>query len=105
MTPVQRLAKPAVRQALSRASRQLSSTQVTGSSGAGMVQATLSGDGRLVKLHVNPVIGKEGPRAIEDLVAAAVNRAHDRLREQTRAAVLSQLPKDVDPAMILRAMP
>lgn len=100
-----RAVQPAMRRALSAASRKLSSQHVMGESGAGMVQATLSGDGRLVKLHVNPMLGKEGPKAIEDLVAAAVNRAHDRLRETTRHEVLKQLPPGVDPSMVLRAMP
>lgn len=94
-----------MRRALSDASRRLSAQEVMGESGAGMVKATLSGDGRLVKLHVNPSIGKEGPKAIEDLVAAAVNRAHDRLRETTRTELRKQLPPNVDPAMVLRAMP
>lgn len=65
----------------------------------------LAGDGRIVDLHVNPAIGKEGPKAIEELVAAAVNRAHDRLREETRKQVLESLPPNVDPAMVLRALP
>lgn len=103
--PLQRIARPAVRQALSHASRKLSSTHVTGESGAGLVQATLAGDGRIVRLHVNPAIGKEGPKAIEDLVAAAVNRAHDRLKEETRKQVMANLPPDVDPTMVLRALP
>lgn len=71
-----RAAKP-----LSRAISVASKTQVTGQSGMGLVHATLSGDGRLVKLHVSPAIGKEGPKAIESHVSAAVNRAHDRLKE------------------------
>lgn len=70
-----------------------------------MVRATLAGDGRIVKLHVSQGIGKEGPKAIEQLVAAAVNRAHDRLREETRKQMLSRLPPNVDPAMVLRALP
>ncbi len=94
-----------MRRALSAASHKLSSTQVTGQSGMGLVQATLAGDGRLLKLHVSPAIGKEGPQAIEELVAAAVNSAHDRLRENTRAEVLKMLPKGVDEQMVLRTLP
>lgn len=94
-----------VRQALSTASRALSSMHVTGESGKGLVTATLSGDGRLVNLNVSPSIGKEGPKAIEDLVAAAVNRAHDQLREETRKKIMESLPPNVDPTMVLRALP
>lgn len=94
----------AVRQALSAASRALSSTQVIGESGRGLVRATLSGDGRLVDLNVSPSIGREGPRAIEELVSAAVNRAHDQLKEETKKQIMSSLPPNVDPNAILRAL-
>lgn len=95
----------AIRQALSAANRALSSKQVVGEAGKGLVRATLAGDGRIIDLNVSPSIGKEGPKAIENLVAAAVNRAHDRLREETRKQVLATLPPNVDPAMVLRALP
>lgn len=94
-----------IKQALSTAGRTLSCTQVDGEAGRGLVRATLAGDGRILNLHVNPAIGKEGPKAIEELVAAAVNRAHDRLREETRKQVMASLPPNVDPAMVLRALP
>lgn len=99
------ISRTGLRAALSSAGRALSSTRVQGESGHGLVRAVLAGDGRIVDLHVNPAIGKEGPKAIEELVAAAVNRAHDRLREETRKQVLESLPPNVDPAMVLRALP
>lgn len=52
-----------------------------GEAGQGLVRATVSDDGRLIDLHVSSAIGKEGPKAIQGLVYAAVNRAHDRLIE------------------------
>lgn len=79
MSGVARNAARPLRRAMSVAS----DMQVTGQAGMGTVQATLSGDGRLVKLQVSPAIGKEGPKAIESYVCAAVNSAHDRLRELT----------------------
>lgn len=95
----------AVRQALFSASRTLSSTHVVGESGRGLVRATLSGDGRLVNLDVSPAIGKEGPKAIETLVASAVNRAHDQLKEQTRKHIVASLPPNIDANLVLRALP
>lgn len=94
-----------VQRALSTAGRTLSSTRVMGESGKGLVRATLAGDGRIVDLRLHPAIGKEGPKAIESLVAAAVNRAHDALREETRKTVVGSLPPNVDAAMVLRALP
>lgn len=93
------------KKALSTAGRALSSTRVEAEAGQGLVRATLAGDGRIVKLHVSPAIGKEGPKAIEELVAKAVNRAHDRLREETRSQIIQNLPPNVDAAMMLRALP
>eukprot|EP00177_Eucheuma_denticulatum_P000903 GFKZ01001641.1.p4 GENE.GFKZ01001641.1~~GFKZ01001641.1.p4 ORF type:complete len:107 (+),score=16.26 GFKZ01001641.1:664-984(+) len=98
-------ARTSLRAALSSASHALSTTRVSGEAGKGLVRATLSGDGRIIDLHVANSIGKEGPKAIEELVAAAVNRAHDRLKEETRKRVLDSLPPNVDPAMVLRALP
>lgn len=94
-----------IKKALSMAGRALSSTRVVGESGQGLVRATLAGDGRIVDLHVSSAIGKEGPKAIESLVAAAVNRAHDRLREETRKTIIGSLPPNVDAAMVLRGLP
>lgn len=103
--PVGAATQTAVRAGLARAGRTLSSTHVVGEAGQGLVRATLAGDGRIVKLHVAKGIGKEGPRAIETLVVSAVNRAHDRLREETRRQVMSDLPPNVDPSMVLRSLP
>lgn len=100
-----RTSQLAVKKALSVAGRQLSTTRAVGESGRGLVRATLSGDGRIVDLHVDSAIGKEGPKAISELVAAAVNRAHDQLREETRKQMINSLPPNVDPAMVLRALP
>lgn len=94
-----------VRQALFAATRALSSTQVVGESGKGLVRATLSSDGRMVNLDLSPSIGKEGPKAIGSLVMDAVNRAHDLLREETRREVLASLPSSVDSAAVIRSLP
>lgn len=104
-TQVASAAKTGMKAALSTAGRAISSTRVSGEAGKGLVRATLAGDGRIVDLHVSKSIGKEGPKAIEELVAAAVNRAHDRLREETRKHLLNTLPPNVDAAMVLRALP
>jgi DNA-binding protein YbaB len=77
--------------------------QVVGEAGSGMVRATLGGDGRIISLEVSPHIGKEGGQAIAELVSAAVNRAHDRLREETKKTILDSLPPNVEPSMLLRA--
>jgi DNA-binding protein YbaB len=98
------MTSPGVAQALATVGRALSSRRVVGEAGSGMVVATLGGDGRIVSLQVNPAIGKEGGVAIAELVSAAVNRAHDALREQTRVELAKALPPNVEPAMILRGL-
>lgn len=55
---------------------ELKSRRVTGSSGGGMIQATCSGSGELIRVEIDPTLFERGEREmIEDLVPAAVNDA------------------------------
>jgi DNA-binding YbaB/EbfC family protein len=58
----------------------LDQTEVTGQSGGGLVQATLTGKGQLRRLKIDPSLVKpEEVEVIEDLVVAAVNDARQRV--------------------------
>ena len=58
----------------------LDQTEVTGQSGGGLVQATLTGKGALRRLKIDPSLVKpEEVEVIEDLVVAAVNDARQRV--------------------------
>ncbi|HXP76091.1 MAG TPA: YbaB/EbfC family nucleoid-associated protein [Stellaceae bacterium] len=58
----------------------LGEMEVSGQSGAGMVQATLSGRGELRRLKIDPSLAKADEiEVLEDLVVAAVNDARQRV--------------------------
>ncbi|MEW5855344.1 MAG: YbaB/EbfC family nucleoid-associated protein [Myxococcota bacterium] len=53
-----------------------------GQAGGGMVSATVNGQGELVKLKIDPkALEFKDITMLEDLVTAAVNQAHARVRE------------------------
>ncbi len=56
--------------------------QVTGEAGAGMVRATVSGDGNLVKIQIEPnLLNPRDKDMLEELVISAVNEAIKKSRE------------------------
>jgi DNA-binding YbaB/EbfC family protein len=59
---------------------QLASAELIGSSGAGMVQVTLSGKGDVRKLKIDPsLVDPEDVEVLEDLIVAACNDAKAKL--------------------------
>ena len=61
----------------------MSDAEVEGSSGAGMVTATVNGKGELKRLSIDPkLVDPEEVEVLEDLIVAAVNDAKSRAEEQ-----------------------
>lgn len=61
---------------------ELKARRVTGSSGGGMIQATCTGIGELVRIEIDPTLVERGERdMIEDLVPAAVNDAQAKAKQ------------------------
>lgn len=67
---------------LEKAQEELSSLEINGESGAGMVKVTMTGKHDLKKVTIDPSI-LDDKEMLEDLVAAAVNDANRKLEEQT----------------------
>lgn len=79
---MQQLMKQAqqMQQQLLAAQQELASAEVTGSAGGGLVHATVTGKGELVRLVIDPsVVDPEDAETLADLVVAAV-------RDATRSA-------------------
>ncbi len=84
---------------LAETQQQLAATEVSGSSGGGLVTARVTGAGELVALSIDPrVLTSAGPpetaEAIADLVVAAVRHANEsaeRLRERAMAPLANEL--------------
>ena len=82
---------------LKRAQEEIARTEVTGESGAGMVKVTLSGKHQARKVEIAADAMKEDKEFLEDLIAAAINDASQKLEavtQQKMAAVTGgmQLP-------------
>ena len=61
---------------------ELENKKVEATSGGGMVRAVVNGKQELVGLRIDPqVIDSRDPEMLEELVAAAVNKALDNSRE------------------------
>lgn len=65
-----------MQQQLASAQAELAQQTFDGSSGGGVVLATVSGQGKLISIEFEPdVIDPEDPEMLSDLVVAAVNQA------------------------------
>jgi DNA-binding YbaB/EbfC family protein len=97
MANLQRMAQQ-MQQQMARVQDELASATVDGSSGGGMVKATVTGKQELVGITIDPsVVDAEDVDMLQDLVLAAVNdalRSSRELAEQKMAAVTGglQLP-------------
>jgi hypothetical protein len=69
---------------------ELAKAEITGESGAGMVKVTLSGKYQAHRVQIDPAALKEDKEFLEDLVAAAINDAVQKVealsQEKMRAA-------------------
>ena len=61
----------------------LAETEVSGASGAGMVNVTLNGKGEMRAIKIDPSLAEPGEiEVLEDLIVAAFNDAKSRLEAQ-----------------------
>ena len=63
---------------------ELARTEVTGEAGAGMVKVTLSGKHQAHRVQIDPAALKEDKEFLEDLVAAAINDAVQKVEQLAR---------------------
>ncbi|HEY5717822.1 MAG TPA: YbaB/EbfC family nucleoid-associated protein [Motiliproteus sp.] len=69
---------------LQKAQEELAKAEVTGESGAGMVQVTMNGRHDVRKVEIDPSLLSEDKEILEDLLAAAVNDAVRRIEAQNQ---------------------
>jgi DNA-binding YbaB/EbfC family protein len=75
---------------LKRAQEELARMEITGESGAGMVKVTLTGKHQCRKVEIAPDALKEDKEFVEDLIAAAINDASQKV-EQASQEKMSKL--------------
>ena len=72
-----------IRDGVADAESDLVSMEATGHGGGGLVRATVSGQGRLVALDIDPsVIDPQDPRTLSEMVMAAVDAANESMAAQ-----------------------
>jgi DNA-binding YbaB/EbfC family protein len=78
----------ALQDQLERAQAELADQRVTGSSGGGLVEATVSGTGELLALTISPeVVDPSDTETLADLVVAAVRDANNRATAVAQASM------------------
>jgi DNA-binding YbaB/EbfC family protein len=90
--PMQQLMAQAqkAQDAMKRAQAEIASTEITGEAGAGMVKITLNGKHEARRVTIDPEALKEDKEFLEDLIAAAINDAAQKL-ERHSAEKMSKL--------------
>lgn len=73
-----------VQENIKRAQEEVARLEVTGESGAGMVRITLDGRHQARKVEINPAALGEDKEFLEDLIAAAINDAAQKLDVATK---------------------
>ena len=64
---------------------ELAQLEVTGEAGAGLVKVTLNGRHEARRVEIDPSLANEDRAVLEDLIAAAINDAVNRVDQQTQA--------------------
>lgn len=72
----------ALQRKLMKAQEEIAQLEVTGSAGGGMVTVTMSGDGQLKAISINPdAVDPDDVEMLEDMVTAAVNEGLRNAKE------------------------
>lgn len=72
-----------------QAQEEVAQLEVTGESGAGLVKITLDGRHQARGVQIDPAALEEDREFLEDLIAAAINDACNRVDEATREKMAS----------------
>lgn len=70
---------------MKRVQDEIARMEVSGESGAGMVKVTLTGKYQCRKVEINPDALKEDKEFVEDLIAAAINDAAQKVEEISKS--------------------
>lgn len=71
-----------------KAQEELAKLEVTGEAGAGAVKVTMSGEFFIRNIQLDPEILKEEPSVIEELIAAAVNEAVQKIKDYSQKSMM-----------------
>ena len=74
---------------MKKAQDEIANMEVIGESGGGMVKVTMTGKHEVKRVQIEPAIAGEDREMLEDLVAAAINDAVNKVDQQSQARMSS----------------
>jgi DNA-binding YbaB/EbfC family protein len=74
---------------MQKAQAEIAAMEVTGESGGGMVRVTMNGKHEAKRVQIDPSVPLDDREMIEDLVAAAINDAAQRVEQETQQRMAS----------------
>ena len=74
---------------LKREQEEIARLEITGESGAGLVKVTMTGKHQARRVEISPDALKEDKEFVEDLIAAAINDASQKLEAATQQKMAS----------------
>lgn len=83
-----------MQQKLKQAQDELAATQLTGESGAGMVQLTINGSGEAISITIDDTVYKEDKKILQGLIVAAINDANhkrDVKKKEIMGSIMSSM--------------
>jgi DNA-binding YbaB/EbfC family protein len=79
----------AMQAAVQKAQAEIATLEVTGESGGGMVKVTMNGKHEVKRVQIEPQVAAEDREMLEDLVAAAINDAVNKVDAASQARMSS----------------
>ena len=77
---------------LKKAQEEIAAMEVTGESGGGMVKVTMNGKHEVKRVQIEPQVVSEDREMLEDLIAAAINDAVNKVDAASQARMATVLP-------------
>jgi nucleoid-associated protein EbfC len=74
---------------MKKAQEEIAAMEITGESGGGMVKVTMNGKHEVKRVQIEPSVAAEDREMLEDLVAAAVNDAVNKVDAASQARMSS----------------
>jgi DNA-binding YbaB/EbfC family protein len=74
---------------MKKAQEEIAAMEVTGESGGGMVKVTMNGKHEVKRVQIDPQVVSEDREMLEDLIAAAINDAVNKVDQQSQARMSS----------------
>jgi DNA-binding YbaB/EbfC family protein len=74
---------------MKKAQEEIANLEVTGESGGGMVKVTMNGKHEVKRVQIEPQVVSEDREMLEDLIAAAINDAVNKVDAASQARMSS----------------